>query len=250
MSIRPSEYAARGLLGIGTPQANPTVEAEMLALRPSGVGLVTARLVCPDDDPQRRLLAYLADLGQSLGCYDSLRLDAFGFACTGSTYLHGHDAERDLVTHLEDRFGYPVVTAAAAIEDRLQKIGARSIAMVSPYPNWLLKPGIDYWQSRGFAVGATGQVQLAGTHLHRIYELGSHQALEVLRRLDLRRVDAVLFSGTGMPSLRAILQTQQETGLPTLSSNLCLAAGLFDRIGLDGSAMTSTRSWAERVDAL
>lgn len=250
MSIRPTEYAAQGLLGIGTPQANPTVEAEMLALRPAGVGLVTARLVCLDDDPRRRLLSYIDDLAQTLERYDSLRLDAFGFACTGSTYLYGHREERELVARLQARFGYPVVTAAAAIESRLQALGAESIAMIAPYPEWLLNPGVEYWTARGFSVKQVGHARLPSADLHQIYELGSHQALEVLRTLALEDVDAVLFSGTGMPSLRAIRTAQEDTGLPAVSSNLCLAASLFDTIGLDGLAATEVGAWAGRIDAL
>ena len=250
MSIRPTEYAARGLLGIGTPQANPTVEAEMLALRPAGVGLVTARLVCLDQDPTRRLLSYIDDLAQTLERYDSLQLDAFGFACTGSTYLYGHAEERELVARLQDRFGYPVVTAAAAIESRLQALGAESIAMVAPYPEWLLNPGVEYWTARGFRVSAVGHARLPGADLHQIYELGSHQAMDVLRTLDLGAADAVLFSGTGMPSLRAIQAAQEEFGLPTVSSNLCLAGSLFDSVGLDGSAATDVQTWETRIAEL
>jgi len=250
VSIRPTEYASAGLLGVGTPQANPTVEAEMLALRPNGVGLVTARLVCLDDDPKRRLISYIDDLEQTLGRYDSLTLDAFGFACTGSTYLYGHDQERELVARLQDRFGYPVVTAAAAIEARLHQLEAKSIALIAPYPDWLFQPGVDYWTGRGFKVQVTGHAQLPSSDLHQIYELGSHQALEVLARLKLDGVDAVLFSGTGMPSLRAIVKAQQDTGRPAVSSNLCLAASLFDTIGLDGAAATAPPAWAARLETL
>jgi maleate isomerase len=250
MSIRPAEYAAKGLLGIGTPQANPTVEAEFCALRPAGVGLVTARMVCLEPDPERRLRSYLDDLEHTLARYDTLRLDAFGFACTGSTYLRGYDAERELVTRLEDRFGYPVITATAAIEARLKSLDASAIALITPYPDWLFKTGIDYWTARGFRMPVIGHARLPGADLHQIYELGSQQALDVLRSLDLDGVDAVLFSGTGMPSLRAILAAQPETGLPVISSNLALAGCLFDRIGLDGNAVTAPESWAPRVPSL
>lgn len=250
MSIRPTEYASRGLLGVGTPQANPTVEAELLALRPSGVGLVSTRLVCLDEQPKTRLLAYLTELETTLQRYDSLRLDAFGFACTGSTYLYGYAAERELVARLEERFSFPIITAAAAIEARLKQLGADNLALIAPYPDWLFNPGIEYWRGRGFNVRVSGQARLPGSDLHQIYELGSHQALAVLRGLDLTGVDAVLFSGTGMPSLRAILAATADTGLPALSSNLCLAASLFDTIGLDGAAATATTSWAERLESL
>lgn len=245
--IRSGDYGSRGILGIGTPQANPTVEAELQLLRPPGVALVTARLYCDEPDAERRIGAYLDELGTTLRRFDDLGLNAFGFACTGSTYLRGHARERALVGALAERFGYPVLTAAAAIESRLQSLGARRIALVAPYPQWLLDRGVAYWQQRGFHVAPVGQVQLRGANVHRIYELTTAEVLEVLRHLDLLEADVILFSGTGMPSLRAILAAADESGLPVLSSNLCLAGGLFDLLGMDGTALTAPASWRERL---
>jgi maleate isomerase len=248
MNIRPTEYGRRGMLGIGTPQANPTVETEFQALRPPGVNLVAVRLLCMDKDPEQRIAGYLDGLAETLTRFDDLQLDAFGFACTGSTYIRGFTAERALVEELELRFGYPVITATAAIEQRLTALSARRIAMVSPYPDWLLKQGIDYWQGRGFEVATVGQATLPGDNLHQIYELTSRQALDVLNSLDLGGVDAILFSGTGMPSLRAIAGAQESTGLPALSSNLCLAAALFQTLDMEGAELTEPRHWLARLD--
>jgi maleate isomerase len=234
MNIRPTEYGRRGMLGIGTPQANPTVETEFQALRPPGVNLVAVRLLCMDKDPEQRIAGYLDGLAETLTRFDDLQLDAFGFACTGSTYIRGFTAERALVEELELRF--------------LTALSARRIAMVSPYPDWLLKQGIDYWQGRGFEVATVGQATLPGDNLHQIYELTSRQALDVLNSLDLGGVDAILFSGTGMPSLRAIAGAQESTGLPALSSNLCLAAALFQTLDMEGAELTEPRHWLARLD--
>ncbi|MGI9330946.1 MAG: maleate cis-trans isomerase family protein [Gammaproteobacteria bacterium] len=248
MSIRPREYGRRGILGIGTPQANPTVETEFHALRPAGVNLVAVRLLCMDKDPEQRIAGYLDGLGETLTRFDDLQLDAFGFACTGSTYIRGFAAERTLIEKLEQRFGYPILTATDAIEQRLTALGARRIALVSPYPDWLLKKGVDYWQGRGFEVATVGQTTLPGDNLHRIYELTSQQALDVLHSLDLYDIDAILFSGTGMPSLRAIAGARESTGLPALSSNLCLAAALFQTLDMEGAELTEPDQWLTRLD--
>lgn len=58
----PRDYARAGRLGLGTPQANPTVEAEIRRLLPFDVDAVTLRLTCASPDPAVRLRSYLTDL--------------------------------------------------------------------------------------------------------------------------------------------------------------------------------------------
>lgn len=232
MGVKPAEYGRRGVLGIGVPQANPTVEQEIGLLRPAGVSVVTTRLVSTAPDTRTRLEDYLRDLGNTLRDFDELALSGFGFACTGSSYLCGYEAERQLVERLEKTTGYPVVTAAGAIELALRHVGARRIAIVAPYPEWLGSAGVAYWESRGFPVAAHARVTLPGTDTRQIYQLTSDDALEVLRNLPMNGVDAVLLSGTGMPTLRAVARARKELGLLAVSSNLCLAWALQQILGI------------------
>lgn len=232
MNVRPAEYGERGVLAIGAPQANPTAEPELWALRPAGTSLVTARLCSNSDEPRRRLADYLDDLGDTLMQFARLQIDAFGFACTGSTYLRGHAAERAKIAELETRFGHPVITAAAAIEAELRALDAQRIAIVAPYPAWLNELGLRYWRDRGFKVVTFGRVALPSPDTTNIYALRSTDALRVLSDLKLADAQAVLFSGTGMPSLRALVPASKLTGLPVLSSNLCLARALAAAVGL------------------
>ncbi|RMF97822.1 MAG: hypothetical protein D6727_04770 [Gammaproteobacteria bacterium] len=231
-AIRPSEYGRAGLIAVTTPQANPTVEQELLALRPAGVSLVTARLFSASPDPRRRLTDYLDELDETLARFGRLAVDVYTFACTGSTYLRGHASERAKVAELEARFGKPVITAAAAIEAELALAGATRIAVIAPYPDWLLAAGAAYWEGRGITITAADRVVLPSDDTNLIYTLGSQAALERLRAMDLNGAEAVVFSGTGMPSLRALAAARELTGLPVLSSNLCLARAAGRIIGV------------------
>jgi maleate isomerase len=57
-----------------------------------------------------------------------------------------------------------------------------------------------------------------------IYKLRTARVLEIFDQLELRSCDAVLLSGTGMPTVRLIAQLSLP--VPVLSSNLCLAWAL------------------------
>lgn len=248
MPVRPTEYGSRGVIGIGVPQANPTVEQELGVLRPAGVSLVTARLVSDSPEPRGRLTDYFDDLADTLRRFDTLSLDAFGFACTGSTYIRGHAADRAKTSELEQRFGFPVITAAAAIEAALQALKVRRLVIVAPYPAWLGELGKAYWQARGFEIVAQGLARLPSADTRHIYETGSRHALAMLDSLGPVAADAILFSGTGMPTLRAVLTAGQQRGIPVLSSNLCLARALADLVKADMQPVMN--SLAARIESL
>lgn len=223
------DYGRAGMLGIGTPQANPTVEAEMSILLPPAVAMAVVRLTSTSQNPLFRLRLYLEGLEETLAQYDTLRPGAFGFACTGSSYLVGADREVQIVAEVESRLVYPIVTATAAIAWQLERLGARRIALASPYPAALADAAGAYWRAAGFDVAEVRRIETGSADTRSIYALGSEDArpaAEALRRTD---VDAVLLSGTGMPSLALIAEA--EGGPPVISSNLCLALRLCDLIG-------------------
>ncbi len=220
------DYGPRGRFGLLTPQANPTVEPEFRRLMPEGTELYVARSTSRSADPRTRLIEYLEGLPETLEQFDTLRLRAVAFACTGSSYLLGATREAELVRSAESACGAPVETAALAIRHALEHVGARRIFVVSPYPAWLRDAGVAYWQAAGLDVTGTADVPTQPVEgrpdTRGIYELQSANAAATLAGLDTGDAEAVLLSGTGMPSL-ALLRARATAGPSLLSSNLCLA---------------------------
>ncbi|MDZ4370176.1 MAG: aspartate/glutamate racemase family protein [Phenylobacterium sp.] len=225
-----TRYASAGRIGIGTPQANPTVEDEFGIMPPRGMSSNVVRLTSAAEDPLERLRRYIEDLGDTLGDFDVLKPDVFGFACTGSTYLVGHEREREIVAACEARRGYPVVTAAEAILWALERLNARRIVVIAPYPAALVAAGQTYFEGRGLTVLAKHRIETATADTRGIYDLAWGQASEALASLDVKGADAILLSGTGMPSL-PVVAAGHPSGVPVISSNFCLAAKMMSRMG-------------------
>lgn len=220
------EYGPGGWVGVGVPQANPTVEAEMRRFLPQDAELLTSRLVSRAPTSVERLIDYFDGLDRTLDSYDVLRPDVYGFACTGSSYLVGAEREAEIVAGAEARLGCPFVTAAQAILDALAALGARRVALLAPYPADIVEAGIAYWRAAGLSIVQVMTIELPSEDTRGIYGLRSADALAALDGGVSDDAEALLMSGTGMPTLAALAPAAARIGRPVLSSNYCLAWSL------------------------
>ena len=94
-----------------------------------------------------------------------------------------------------------------------------------------------YWAKQGVEVVATEQVDIGGEDTHKIYELSSSDAKPGLVNLMNVDCEAILVSGTGMPSLRLI----SELGQPRkkiISSNYAMTKIGLSYLGLKPKKQT------------
>jgi len=216
-----SEYGERGVVGVLMPPANPTVEPEMSVLLGPDVAVLAARLISRFEGDRERPVDYLESLDATLDAFGSAPLQVVGFGITSSTYFVGSARETGIVEAIRARRGYPVITAAQAVEASLRALGARQVALLSPYPRWMTDAGVAYWRARGFEVTQVLQLGELRADTSGIYALGSKVAIEAAAQV--RGADAILISGTGMPSLAALDRLNAPGRVPVISSNLCLA---------------------------
>lgn len=219
MSNSPLPY-----VGVATPQANPTVEIELRRLLEKHAVPLATRLTSAGTTSAERLTEYLEQIGHAIGTFDNLPIAAFAFACTGSSYLLGHEREITLLEQAQRDYRLPVVTATQAIAEELRVRKTRRIAILAPYPQALIDASVKYWQDLGFEVTHCERIDV-GDDTRAIYALTDAEVHAALCRVDKSNAHLTLLSGTGMPSITALLAGSDRL----ISSNLCLTGAVLRR---------------------
>ena len=240
------EYAPKGLIGLLTPQANTTVEPEMAIMTPPGYAFVNARLRSDKPTIEARLVDYFATLSGQLRQFANAPIGTALVATSGMSYLSGVEAEARILAEVSAKAGIPVFTSAIASVDMVRALGAKRIALVSPYPETLNVESRKYWSAHGFTITAeTGAFKDEG-QFHPIYSLFGGEALKALDELPANAgFEAVLMLGTGMPTLEPIRRRPYVHGAPVISC--MLATAWRTTRALDKGALTreSALAWIE-----
>jgi maleate isomerase len=201
--------------GVLIPSTNTTVEMECRLLPPAyqaHVGrLMTSapgRTFAPprDDD-----LDYQARL---LG---TAKVELVILAQTSAS-LFADDYDDVTARRISAGAGVPAVTSAQAVGRAVKALGARRIALVSPYSQevnrraahlFAAKHGIETVALEGF--GATDS--------YAIGNLGPENARDAFARIDRPEIEAFVVPGGNFPTMASIAGWEREFGKPVVTTN-------------------------------
>ncbi|MCW0213068.1 MAG: maleate cis-trans isomerase [Pseudonocardia sp.] len=227
-------------IGLVVPSSNVTVETEVPALLARHAGerfsFHSSRMRMHQVSPEE-LKAMNA---QRERCVDELadaRVDALLYACLVALMAQGpgeHQRVEKTVRGQIDaaKIETVVLSSAGALVEGLHALGARRIALVTPYLRPLAEQVVGYLESEGFTV-----VDWAALEVGDNAEVGcipGDRVLEAARGLDLSGADALVISAcVQMPSLELVAPAEEEFGLPVLSAATAGAYALLTHLGLD-----------------
>lgn len=126
----------------------------------------------------------------------------------------------------------PVVSSAGALLRGLDAMGARKIAMVTPYMKPLTQLVADYIEDAGVEV--VDALSLEVSDNLAVARLDPEDLKEHWRRVDTRDADVLVLSAcVQMPSLAAVQPVEDACGLPVVSAATATVFTILSELGLD-----------------
>ncbi|GAA1389876.1 Asp/Glu racemase [Pseudonocardia kongjuensis] len=174
----------------------------------------------------QRAAAELADARPDVvatACLVAIMAQGPGYHCT---------AEDDITAALRaEGSDAPVVSSAGALLSGIAALGARRVAIITPYLEPLTKAVADYLEDAGVEVVDSLSLQVPDNLA--VARLDPADLREHHRKLDLTRADALVLSAcVQMPSLPSIQPVQDEIGIPVLSAATATTHRILTELGL------------------
>jgi maleate isomerase len=226
-------------VGLIVPSSNLTMETElpaMLRTREERFVFHSSRMrmkhVTPDElkamnAQTARAAAELADARPDVvasACLVAIMAQGKGYHCT---------AEAEITAALrENGSAAPVVSSAGALLTGIAALGARRVAIITPYLKPLTALVADYLEDAGIEV--VDALSLEVPDNLAVARLDPADLRQHWRRLDVSRADAIVLSAcVQMPSLSAVQAVEDESGLPVLTAATATTFALLGALGLD-----------------
>lgn len=216
---RLAEQAAIGLLALST---DATIEAEWRELLTfDGVEFYTGRVPCDTTINAETLAAMAERLAHA--AHDLLpgsHLDVLAYACTSASLVIGEDAVAAALRTV--RPGIAVTTPLTAAKAALAALGARRIALLTPYIDEINQRMRVHFNEHGVAVPVVGS--FLNSHDPEVMRIAPESIAAAARELaGSGDVDAVFIACTALRGAALVPSLEAELGIPVTTSNHAMA---------------------------
>lgn len=209
----PDAVARLGLIALST---DLTSEGDARALMPAGAALHVARVAFENPTTPENLrrmgprIAAAADL-----LVPGVRLGAVVYACTSASVEIGEAAVEQAIQAAHP--GVPVVTPTGAARTALHRLGARRVAVLTPYLAETTRPLLAHFAAYGTEIVRACGMGLADDR--DMARVTTRSIVEAAVAADAPNADALFISCTALPALPAIAAIEARLGKPVVTSN-------------------------------
>jgi len=205
-------------IGWIVPSINVVAEDEAIRMVPESVGIHFTRAVVDNSLPLEGQFAGMIDqLPQLAHGLSHAKVSVVAFACTSAGFFRGSGGDQDIITVLGESAGVPAVTTARAVVDALTQLGARRVAIATPYVEWVCDAERRFVEAEGFSVthivgmGRSGGSDISG--------IDAEEVRDLVAAVDSPDADTILISCTDLPTVDLIDELEDRHGKPVVTSN-------------------------------
>jgi maleate isomerase len=205
-------------IGVVAPH-DLALDRELWRWMPESVALYVTRTRPLDVAVSTELAEALRDEDALVqGCREVAEADpgVTAYLCTSASFIRGLAGEGELRAVMERAGARRAITTSGALLDALAALGARRVAVATPYDAALTARLAAFLDEAGHLVVGTSRLELRGD----IWRVTEASVRELVEALPLGDADAVVISCTNLPTYDALPRLEHELGRPVVSANL------------------------------
>jgi maleate isomerase len=217
----PDTLAHRKIFGVLVPYFNSVVEPELASLRPHGVSNQTARFSFDVD--------VLEQIAVAAGRLMTCGAEAFIVGLATESFAGGLELLQQGVDAISTRTRLPVFTATHATQTAVTTVGAKHIAIVTPFDADGNANVRTFYEEAGFEVAAIDGLACASFDV--IARTSADDIRRAFERVDSSDVEALVQVGTGLPTLDLVAELEAKHDKPVVT---CNAASYWQALRVSG----------------
>jgi len=204
-------------VGLLVPINNTTMEPELLAALPEGSSCRTLRIprgqgtLTSADLPE--YIANATALAKGLAQED---IDVVVYGCTAAGFIAGPARDAEVAADLAKVTRKRVVTTASSMNAALEHLGARRIALITPYQDLVNERLEAFLGAAGIATEVLSSFRAAT--VEELAAITAPQIAERAREAMRPGLDAIFIACSQLPTHGIIPELERELGIPVWSS--------------------------------
>ena len=135
-----------------------------------------------------------------------------------SASLFADDYDANVIRRMSAPPGVPAITSAQAVGQAVRALGAKRIALVSPYSQPVIERAQHYYESK-FALSVVALEGFAATNSYMIGKLGPENARDAFARINRPEIDCFVVPGGNFPTMSFVPAWEREFGKPVITTN-------------------------------
>jgi maleate isomerase len=213
--------------GVLIPSTNTTVEIEYNRLLPPTLQAHVGRLLSSGAGPFSPSLD--ADVDHQARLLGTAKVEVISLAQTSAS-LFADDYDATVTQRMSKGAGVSAITSAQAIGQAVRALGARRIALVSPYSQPVLERAKHYYQAK-YGLEVLALEGFAATDSYMIGKLGPENARDAFARIEQPEIEVLVVPGGNFPTMSFVPAWEREFGKPVVTTN---QAALWAMMGIMG----------------
>jgi maleate isomerase len=225
----------RARLGVIVPSVNTVVEPWFSRVCPPGVTVHAARMFLDNNLTRESLVRMDREEGmrgvkQIMSCKPA----SVAYCCTASSIVQGLEYDGRLNHELHQAAGVPAFTATSGIIEALRAVGAKRIAVCSPYTKAIDDAEHVFFSAAGFEI--MGSAHLGIADAFGLADPTPEDIYALWKKSWRDGADASLITCLNMNSQDVVERIEAESGKPVITSTqatlwkLLRTAGVADQI--------------------